>query len=222
MMKFIIFSRRLIESAIPYDKPHIIISIRTPGDPNEVKLPVGDFTLASLRLDFQEEYENEYKERHALHVKKGSAFTIDMGKYIINFVERYATKIEAIILHCDAGLARSPGIAYALSKTIFAGKDNKFFKANQAQDDMYEEFILDYRRFPTCSKYIFEAYVNSIMSEDDYYKDPHQWWAPEELENHECSLVDCWCEHCKKCNANLFSMDVYEPCSDKSEAEFVR
>lgn len=101
-MKFIIFNRRLIEQVKPYDKPHIIISIRTPGDPKDASLPVGDQTLACLRLQFYEEYDDYdgANERHGYHLKHGNAFTVETGNYVLNFVGRYVGKIEAVILHC--------------------------------------------------------------------------------------------------------------------------
>lgn len=179
-MKFIIFSRRLIEQAKPYDKPHIIISVRTPGDPDDAALPVGDQTLASLRLQFTEEYDHDddvaaarerAEERHAYHVARGNAFTVETGRLVLDFVESYADKIEAVLVHCDAGLARSPAIAQALTQTIFLGEDNKFFTVPFERDlkiegdlredpasytgDVYEElaereFVQGRGRFPTC------------------------------------------------------------------------
>lgn len=177
-MKFIIFSRRLIEHVEPYNKPHIIISVRTPGDPEEVKLPVAEHTLASLRLQFFETYgEEELKERNQYHMQRGNAFTVDTGKYVLNFVERYVGKIEAILIHCDAGLARSPTIAYALSKTVFINEDNKFLstpimrnaeirreldKNPEWRVSIYEELtekdVSHGGRLPTCFECIMQAY----------------------------------------------------------------
>ncbi len=160
-MKFIIFSRRLIEQAKPYDKPHIIISVRTPGDPDDAKLPVGDQTLACLRLQFHEEYDDYdgAAKRHDYHLKHGNAFTVETGRYVLSFVEQYADRIEAVILHCDAGLARSPSIAHALSETIFLGEENKFFGINKHdQGELSEKDVTHGGRLPTCSKYIMEAF----------------------------------------------------------------
>jgi predicted protein tyrosine phosphatase len=178
-MKFIVLSRRLIEQAKPYDKPHVIISVRTPGDPEEAKLPVGDHTVASLRLQFQEMYDEEkLRERDQYHAQRGNAFTLDTGNYVLSFIKRYADKIEAVIVHCDAGLARSPAIAYALSKTVFADEENKFFTVALDRDleierelkdpevtytgDIYEELgekdVTHGDRLPTCFKWIMEAW----------------------------------------------------------------
>lgn len=181
-MKFLVFSRRLIEQVKPYERPHIIISVRTPGDPEEAKLPVGPFTLVSLRLGFHEEYEDWPEERHQYHARMGNAFTVETGRYLLDFVRRYAADTEAVLVHCDAGLARSPAIAHALSQTIFRGQEHEFLglmaTVHCDNQDIYEHLtekdMTHGGRLPTCFKYILEAFELSrdqLRAELDVYSD---------------------------------------------------
>ena len=180
-IKFIILSRRMVENIAPYPGPHIIISVRTPGDPEEAQLPISDQTLATLRLVFMEEYDHSedksWQEYHQKLIKQGHAFTEDTGRLVLDFAARYADDIEAVIAHCDAGMARSPAISFALSKTVFSGYESEIMAVPWEKDyELDKEFdagkkpsiydSLQLRDFgsrpPTCYQSILDAWQEQM------------------------------------------------------------
>lgn len=48
--------------------------------------------------------------------------------------------IERIILHCDAGVSRSPGVAAALSKSLL-GDDAEFFRRYRPNMRVYRTLL---------------------------------------------------------------------------------
>jgi len=53
-------------------------------------------------------------------------FNQDMAKQILDFYLKIENKVDNLLVHCEAGWSRSPGVAGALSK-IFLGDDMYFF-----------------------------------------------------------------------------------------------
>jgi len=53
-------------------------------------------------------------------------FNTEMAKQILDFYLEARNQVEILLVHCEAGWSRSPGIAAALSK-IFTGDDMKWF-----------------------------------------------------------------------------------------------
>ena len=54
-------------------------------------------------------------------------FTEKQANMVIDFVEEVKDKIEMLVVHCEAGISRSPAVAGAISKVLF-GDDSAFFK----------------------------------------------------------------------------------------------
>lgn len=61
------------------------------------------------------------------HAKEDQLFNEKRANLIIDFVEEVKDDIDMLVVHCEAGLSRSPAIAAAISKVIF-GDDAAFFK----------------------------------------------------------------------------------------------
>lgn len=103
-------------------KPHndysIIISINTPWAiyGNEPFTSGENKVLSILRVWFDDvdvETKNCMNEEHAEAIKK--------------FVARFSNRNDvSVIVHCDAGVSRSAGVAAALSK-YYNGTDGKYF-----------------------------------------------------------------------------------------------
>lgn len=99
------------------DHPWAAISIATyPGD-----LPVlsEENCLGLLQLAFRDttntNHENHFTQREA--------------KAVLDFVEEYWDRIEVLLVHCEAGLSRSPGVAAAISYIKEGrGSDKKYFE----------------------------------------------------------------------------------------------
>jgi predicted protein tyrosine phosphatase len=96
------------------DKPWACISVAAdPGDwPKINKVQQVDL----LQLAFADnEYDWEDK----------SLFSPQQAKQILEFVEKNWDKIEVLMIHCYAGISRSPAIAAAIAKLKY--QDNSMF-----------------------------------------------------------------------------------------------
>lgn len=131
-MKFFIYSRQHIEATSPHDETNIIISIRTPGDPKEARLPISPTTLGVLRQDFHDidcypaDVEIHLIGEGGDKVDPKTLFTPEQAREILDFVSS-KLPVEHVLVHCDAGWSRSPAVAAALSK-IHTGEDDDFFR----------------------------------------------------------------------------------------------
>jgi predicted protein tyrosine phosphatase len=65
------------------------------------------------------------------------------ARAILAFINAYPNA-ERIVVHCDAGLSRSPGVAAALAK-IHNGDDSEFFKRHSGLNRRVYRMILDER-----------------------------------------------------------------------------
>lgn len=108
------------------DVPWAAISISTYED----DLPVlsTENRVALLQLAFRDT-DFEQQER---------AFNKDLAKKVIVFAESVIDRVETLLVHCEMGLCRSPGVAAALAK-LYAGTDQYYF-------DHYVPNMLVYRK----------------------------------------------------------------------------
>jgi predicted protein tyrosine phosphatase len=132
-MDFCVYSRQMIELIKPYETGHLIISIRTPGDPKAVRLPTNKYTCGVFHLQFHDiiastqEAEDEV-ERSGQYILFNEAMAKDVLLFVVAHVSDTTRPVENILVHCDAGVSRSPAIAAGLSKTVFAQDDDWLFK----------------------------------------------------------------------------------------------
>ena len=116
-MRIVLCNRETVESfAIP--EWHIMISISTPGD--KASLPQNPRRRDTLALEFYD---------LSSPLEGYQIFTEDMAQEIWDFVSIWWPGHERLLLiiHCDAGLSRSPAIAAAISKR-YTGDDSHYFK----------------------------------------------------------------------------------------------
>lgn len=112
-MRFFAISRAEACQWNPIGLPHVIISIYSPPDaPAEVKK--NEHTLDVLQLGFHD-LDQEPGPTYRKVYGEPVLFTEEMAKTIASFVAERYERIEAIIVHCDAGHSRSPAIAAALA-----------------------------------------------------------------------------------------------------------
>ena len=114
-------ARKILEKNINnFDAPTIIISIRSIGDTPPKKLflhsnlQVKDFI--TLAFDDVTTYCQGYYP-----------ITEQQARKIAKFVMRYKDSVEQIVVHCDAGISRSAGVAAAIAKYLNLNND-RFFK----------------------------------------------------------------------------------------------
>jgi len=118
---------RAIEDRPPPDVPYAIVSIRTPGDTREVKLPTSALLRGVLTLSFYDLPDMPAETEAAVfsqepHLRAG-LFDGAMAQATLAFVQQHLAVIEALWVHCDAGLSRSPGLAAGLLDTVLLSQD---------------------------------------------------------------------------------------------------
>ncbi len=145
-MKIQVMSRREIEE-FKSDEKHIVISI---SDPNSEKVKIISKPIDILSLQFHDVdkpliprdkctvckgtgYLPEYKNINDGHCYRCTTmldiklFSHYYAQNIFDFVEIYKKDVNLIIVHCEAGISRSAGVAGALS-LIYNGSDEYYFK----------------------------------------------------------------------------------------------
>lgn len=126
------------------DKKHVVISIESPHYDDDVKLPENKNRLDILRLKFHDftNTDREYIEslKKSALAKRIVFFSMEDADKIVSFIKKYANDIEMIIIHCEAGISRSAGVAAALSKCI-NGDDEIFFKRYLPNSLVYSSII---------------------------------------------------------------------------------
>jgi predicted protein tyrosine phosphatase len=142
-VKLSVYSRQMIEIIKPYDEGHLIISIRTPGDPKEAKLPRNEFTYGVLQLQFHDIIAaDEEAEKEVEKEGKYILFNDRMAKIILCFVTSNMTPpVEHILVHCDAGVSRSAGVAAALAKAVYGQDDSEFFSRYHPNRRVYRAIL---------------------------------------------------------------------------------
>jgi predicted protein tyrosine phosphatase len=117
--------------------PHVIVSITTPGD-KEPPLPTNDKTLGILRLEF---YDMDRVVQGYNEGQEPKMFQPAQAKQVLAFVTAHP-EAELVVVHCDAGLSRSPGVSAALAK-VLNGDDGELFKRHSGLNRRVYRMILD-------------------------------------------------------------------------------
>jgi predicted protein tyrosine phosphatase len=117
-MRFVVYSRL---QAIRMDlrEPHAVISIHDPGS-EPPAIPESAFLRGVLRLSFHDLDRAGGREDAVL-------FTPGHAHEILDFLGRVRGEVEALVVHCEAGISRSAGVAAALSRALFDA-DRFFFE----------------------------------------------------------------------------------------------
>jgi len=118
-MKIHIYDRASIESLEPYENSHIIISITTPDD-EEADIKIGNSCKGICRFVFSDMC-TLYPDENL------RPFSEEDANKAWKFILQHSKDIDLIIVHCDAGISRSPGMGAAIAK-VFNGSDDFFFK----------------------------------------------------------------------------------------------
>lgn len=84
-----------------------------------LKMRFADLDMTHQEL--QEHYKGQTTESYGTPF-----FSQNMAKQILDFYLEVREKVDTLLVHCEAGWSRSPGVAGALSK-IFLGDDMYFF-----------------------------------------------------------------------------------------------
>jgi predicted protein tyrosine phosphatase len=111
------------------EEKYIMISITSPYSP-EAKIELKEPLMAILRLSFHD-WDNKDKEivekTNSLESKRMIYFNNEMAREILLFVMCYIKTVNTIVVHCEAGICRSSGVAGAVAK-CFGEDDSYYFK----------------------------------------------------------------------------------------------
>lgn len=119
-MYFTIMSRGLAENKETHiTVPYIVISISSHGE-RSANIPVSNSCLDILHIKFDDVSSKEEIEFNHCTI----AISDEDARNILEFVERYKKDVNDMIIHCEAGISRSPGVGLALNQ-IFNGKGSE-------------------------------------------------------------------------------------------------
>lgn len=154
-MKFQIFNRMAMEASEPPDEYHVVISITTPGDPNEAKIATNNHTCGVLRLSFHDlDTASMPEDVHQAILKDephlaepGMLFDMTMARKVVDFVADTVAQqgghLDLVLVHCDAGISRSPAVAAAIAKGI-GQDDSDFFRRYLPNLLVYRSIVAAY------------------------------------------------------------------------------
>lgn len=130
------YSRPAIERVPPHDQPHVVISITTTAD-DQARIPQGPMCREILRLSFPDV--DSVIEGYS----ESDLFAADDAARVWALVLGLGDEITRVVLHCDAGMSRSPGMAAALSK-VLNGDDTEFFRRYRPNMRVYRTMLNAY------------------------------------------------------------------------------
>ena len=121
------------------ERPWAAISISTLGD-----FPVisEDNRKGLLQLSFAD----------TADPARSDSFTSSLAAELLDFVDEIWDRVEVLLIHCEAGLSRSPGVASALSR-IYYGDDGPWVEHDFPNGLVYRLLVDENRRRRDCNLY---------------------------------------------------------------------
>jgi len=120
-MNIQVFNREAFEN-FETDEPHIAISITDPGSKPAKFINEKNSLLDKLELSF---YDLDQDTGNFDYDK--FMFNESHAKHIFEFVTKYDGIVKTILVHCEAGISRSAGVAGALG-LIYNEDDDIYFE----------------------------------------------------------------------------------------------
>ena len=137
MKRISVYDRNSIQNMDVPTRPHIIISISSPTcSPAQIRTTRA--TLGRVNLFFWDldrlPTNEDVVEHSGMSLIEANLFQISDAKKIIDLVEAHFEETEEIIVHCQAGISRSAGVAAALHLVLNDSDEpifsNKRYKPN--------------------------------------------------------------------------------------------
>lgn len=126
-----VYSRGAIERVPPQEVPHVIVSI-TSHHSDVARLPEAPMCLGVLRLSFADA---DVQQDPPLVL-----FDRERAIEIRDFVLAHRDRAELVVVHCDAGLSRSPAVAAAITRAL-GGDDTPWFKRYRPNALVYRKLL---------------------------------------------------------------------------------
>lgn len=128
-MNFLVQTRGAMAD-FDYNRKYVVISISNDGDDKpEIKETANLKDVLFLQFDDIDVPKQGHRE-----------FNDDHAREIINFYEHYKSDIDAIVVHCQMGMSRSPGVAAAL-QLVHDGDDDIWFKTKTPNRLVYRKIL---------------------------------------------------------------------------------
>lgn len=129
-MRFFVYSRSAIEALAPHDEPHVIVSITSHAS-DRARLRTGPACRGVLRVAFAD-----------IDAPSGDLVVFDRShaRAICSFVLQHRDAIASIVVHCDAGVSRSAGVAAALAKAL-GEDDTELFRRHRPNPHVYRTVL---------------------------------------------------------------------------------
>lgn len=135
-MEFFVYSRHAIETLPPHDVPHVVISITTTAE-DVARIPQNEHCRGVLRLWFRDV--DQVSEQHP----EETLFRPEHAKRIWELVRAHRAEIERVLVHCDAGMCRSPAVAAAIARAL--GEDDEpFFRRYMPNRRVYRMLLAEH------------------------------------------------------------------------------
>jgi predicted protein tyrosine phosphatase len=110
-MDIYVYSRSAIEATRPHEVPHVIVSI-TSSPADVARLRTTDACRGVLRLSFLDA--DVPSDQHP----EAELFSETQAASVWAFVMQHRGAIDRLVVHCDAGVSRSPAVAAAIAKAL--------------------------------------------------------------------------------------------------------
>lgn len=117
-MDIFVYSRRALEAVRPHEVAHIVISVTSAPD-DIARLRHNDECRGVLRLSFPD------ADVASEQFPEAVLFSAEHARAIWDFVLEHRDAAR-LVVHCDAGVSRSPAIAAAVAR-VLTGDDAEYF-----------------------------------------------------------------------------------------------
>lgn len=104
------------------DKPWAVISVSTHR--SEFARLSEDNRVGLLQLSFHDIANERISQTDAY---RGLLFTKEQAKEVLDFVKEVLPQIEILLVHCEAGMSRSPAIAAAIAHVLWGPEADKVY-----------------------------------------------------------------------------------------------
>lgn len=131
-MEIFIYSRGALGMITPHEVSHVIVSITSHVD-DQARLPINAHTAGILRLSFVD------RDAPDPAHPDDRLFEIEDARAIWSLLRSHPD-VSRLVVHCDAGLCRSPAVGAAVAKAL-TGDDEAYFRRYRPNLRVYRKLL---------------------------------------------------------------------------------
>lgn len=135
-LKIIVSNREDVEAGLLVRSSYALISIRDP-DKRPVRFKKPSALLAAIELTFHDA-EPASNLATPSHI---ALMTTEDGQRIAQFLSRWRSRAGALVVHCEQGMSRSPGVALAIAE--YLGQDTKWIRQAYQPNEYVRGLVAD-------------------------------------------------------------------------------